>query len=80
MHFVYILKSLRNGKRYVGYTSKDPNTRFIEHLSGTNTWTRQNKPLELVYHEAFDDSFSARKRERFLKSGQGRKFLDELLK
>lgn len=80
MYYVYVLKSLKNGKRYVGYTSKDPDTRFVEHVSGTNAWTRQNKPLELIYHESFEDGPAARKRERFLKSGQGRKFLDEILK
>jgi predicted GIY-YIG superfamily endonuclease len=79
MYHVYVLKSLKNGKRYVGYTSKDPDVRFVEHVSGTNAWTRQNRPLALVYSEKFENVSDARLRERFLKCGQGRKFLDGIL-
>lgn len=80
MHFIYVLKSSKNNKRYVGFTGKDPIVRLEEHMSGTNSWTRQNRPFTLVYQEEFDQEIEARKREKFLKSGQGRKFLDEILK
>lgn len=77
MFYVYVLRSLKNRKRYIGYTSKDVHIRFDEHSSGTNRWTRQNKPFRLVYFERFQTKSEAMKRERFLKSGQGRKWLDE---
>ena len=79
MFYTYVLKSLLNGKRYAGYTSKDPRLRLCEHNSGANTWTRANKPFELVYFEEYLDKTEAIKRELFLKSGQGRKFLDDIL-
>jgi len=78
MFNIYVLKSLKNGKRYVGYTSKSVQERFLEHNSGKNTFTRQNKPFMLIYSEEYKIKEEAMKRERFLKSGQGRKFLDNL--
>lgn len=79
MYFVYVLKSLRNGKRYVGYTSKLPVQRVGEHNAGTNKFTSRIKPLELAYSEKFYDKAEVLKREKFLKSGQGRKFLDSII-
>jgi putative endonuclease len=78
MFNVYVLKSLRNNKRYVGYTSKEVNLRLKEHNTGSNKFTSQNGPFELLYVETLSDKTSAIKRENFLKSGQGRKFLDKL--
>ncbi|GEM_PF-756917 len=78
MAIVYVLKSRRNGKRYIGCTSKRVEVRLKEHNSGSNQWTRQNGPFDLVYYEEFVCVKEARQRERFLKSGQGRKFLDKI--
>jgi len=75
MFYVYVLKSLKNNKRYIGCTNKNPKTRLIEHNLGSNKWTRANKPFKLVYNEIYNNKIEALKRERFLKSGQGRKFL-----
>jgi len=77
-HYVYVLESLRNGKRYVGSTSKAPETRLREHNSGSNRWTRQNRPFKLVYYEESQSRADATRRERFLKSGAGRRIRDEL--
>lgn len=70
------MKSLINGKRYVGYTSKDPEIRLKEHNNRTTKFTSRNIPYILIYFESFNDKTEAIIRERFLKSGQGRKFLD----
>ena len=77
---VYVLKSLRNKKRYIGYTSKDALERLKEHNSGSNNWSSQNGSFELVYSEKFSNKVDAIKRENFLKSGQGRKYLNSLLR
>jgi putative endonuclease len=74
---VYVLKSLKNGKRYVGSSSKQPAIRLAEHNSGNTRFTRQNKPWILIHQETFATKLEALKRENFLKSGQGRKWLDE---
>ena len=76
--FTYVLESLRNGKRYVGSTSKLPAMRLTEHNSGSNQWTRQNGPFKLLYWEQLQSMDEAQRRERFLKSGAGRKIRDDL--
>jgi len=78
MFHAYVLKSLKSGKRYVGHTSKSPVERLKAHNSGTNKFTRQNRPFVLVYFEEYVSKTEAIQREHFLKSGQGRKFLDGL--
>ena len=79
MFYVYVLRSLKNSKRYVGYTSKLPSEKLAEHNGGATRWTRHNRPFVLLYHESFSDAKAARQREIFLKSGQGRNWLDEVL-
>jgi len=79
MHYVYIIKSKRNGKRYVGTTSKLPEARLADHNNGSNEFTRNNGPWYFLGSEAFSTKNEALKREKFLKSGQGRKWLDDNL-
>ncbi|MGA2668243.1 MAG: GIY-YIG nuclease family protein [Ignavibacteria bacterium] len=71
---VYILKSLKDGKRYIGYT-KNLHRRLYEHNSGGCKSTRNRRPLEIVYHEEYDSKSEAMMRERFFKSSKGRIFL-----
>lgn len=80
MWYVYVLKSLKNTKRYVGFTSKKPEDRLKEHNSGSNKFTSINKPFILKYTESFVSKTEAIRREKFLKSGQGRKFLDQIMR
>jgi len=77
MFYVYIIKSERNGKRYVGSTAKLPEERVKDHNSGTNKFTMHNRPWNLLTFETFLTKNETLKREKFLKSGQGRKWLDE---
>jgi putative endonuclease len=79
MFNVYVLKSLRTGKRYIGYTSKDPQIRLSEHNKHCNEWDKGNSPFILVYFESFQSKKEAMQREAFLKSGQGRKLLKTLI-
>lgn len=67
------LQSLRNNKTYVGFTSKDPKERLKEHNYGTNKFTSNNRPWELVYYETFTCKNCAREREKFFKTGIGKK-------
>jgi len=80
MFIVYVLLSLKNKKRYVGHTGKEEIERLHEHNTGSNKWTRANKPFKIIYTENYSTKTEAIKRERFLKSGQGRKFLDKITK
>ena len=80
MYYVYILKSLVTDKSYVGYTEKLPEDRLKEHNNGSNQWTSGYKPFTLIYYETFVCKTDALKRERFYKSGQGKKLKTIILK
>ncbi|MCJ7752179.1 MAG: GIY-YIG nuclease family protein [Armatimonadetes bacterium] len=73
---VYVLKSHRSGRRYVGITG-DLGRRLREHASGRSGGGRLSGGFALIHTEEYPDYETARVRERFLKSGQGRKWLDE---
>jgi putative endonuclease len=75
MYYIYVIKSLKNNRRYTGFTQKDPNERLREHNNGTNSYTKQNRPFKLIYFETFTEECKARRREKFLKTGQGKRFL-----
>lgn len=77
MYFVYVLISLVYGTRYIGST-QDVNKRLKEHNSGKVRYTKGRKTWKLIYKEEFKTKTEARKRELFLKTGQGRKFLDNI--
>ena len=77
MFTVYVLRSLKNNKRYVGITEKGVKERLRQHDSGSSSWTRQNGPFKIIYSEECADKAAALKREKFFKSGQGRRFLDQ---
>jgi len=72
MFYVYFIKSLKNKKIYVGFTSKDPNLRLEEHNQGSNNWTKINKPFKLIYYETYFCEKDARLREKFYKMGFGK--------
>ena len=73
---VYVLGSLRNGRHYIGFTSRSLEQRLEEHNRGyPKGWTSRNGPFEVLYQEAYECEREARARERFLKSGRGREWL-----
>lgn len=75
MFYVYLLESQKSKDWYVGYTS-DLRKRLSQHQSknGGQTTKRIND-WRLVYYEAYLDKNDALRRERFLKSGSGHRFL-----
>jgi len=79
MFYVYVLKSLKYGNRYVGSTN-NINKRLREHNAGKCKYTKGRMPWILIYQEEFKTRSESMQREELLKSGQGRRFLDEKLK
>ena len=77
MYFVYVLWSQKLRKRYVG-SSDDSESRLGEHNRGSNKFTKGGIPWIKIYQEEFQTKTEAIKREKFLKSGQGRKWLDNM--
>ncbi len=70
MYYVYILKSLKDGKLYTGAT-QNLEKRLYEHQIGKNLSTKTRRPLILVHTEYFENRSEACKRERFLKTPKG---------
>ncbi len=78
--YVYILKSLKNQRFYIGSTN-DLERRIFEHNSGSNKskFTRDNCPFELVFSQEFETLILARKVEYKLKSFKSRKILEKII-
>ncbi len=76
---MYVLRSLRNRRLYTGSTN-DLQRRLAEHARGKSAYSRHAGPFELIHTEEYPTGLAARRRERFLKSGQGREELERLLK
>ena len=79
MYYIYVIKSESHNNRYVGSTDNVPK-RLGEHNTGRCRYTSGRMPWQLLYQEEFYTRSDAMQREKFLKSGQGRKFLDTQLK
>ncbi|MBI4132908.1 MAG: GIY-YIG nuclease family protein [Candidatus Sungbacteria bacterium] len=79
MYFVYVLQSLRDGNKYVGFTT-NLEQRLSEHNRGRSFATKSRLPLELIYFEASRNEEDARRREGYLKTTRGRRFLAKRLK
>ncbi len=71
MYFVYVLISLKDRKLYIGYTT-NLEKRHERHNHGHVPATKHRLPLILIYYEAYKTSTEAKRRERFLKGGNGR--------
>ncbi len=77
--YVYLLRSLRTGNMYVGYT-RDLKKRFARHNKGLNPATKPYTPWELVYYGAHGNEDDARRREKYLKTTAGRQALKRMLR
>jgi putative endonuclease len=66
MYYVYILKSIKDKKSYIGYTNH-LQRRIKEHNSKLNQSTKPRTPFKLVYYEAYANLSDAKKREYNLK-------------
>ncbi len=78
MFTVYAIKSEFRNYIYVGFTS-DIQVRIQAHNRGYNKTTKPYAPFVLIYSEKCQSRSQARLREKYLKSGSGKKFLKSLL-
>lgn len=78
MFVVYILKSTERRKTYTGYTN-DLTRRLHEHNAGRVPFTRRFHPWRVIYTETVGDEQEAKKRERYWKSGAGRRNIRRVL-
>ncbi|MCK5060158.1 MAG: GIY-YIG nuclease family protein [Candidatus Pacebacteria bacterium] len=78
MYIVYIIKSEKSGRYYVGFTNNIEN-RLTHHNSGATVSTRAGRPWLVVYQEKFSDKKSAWLRERQIKKYKGGEAFKKLI-
>jgi putative endonuclease len=78
MFFVYVLRNSSTGRNYTGFTS-NLTQRIGQHNAGITKSTKNRGFWELVYQEEYSTRAEAMRRERQLKSGQGREELSRIL-
>ena len=74
MAFVYVLYNEEVERFYIGST-RDMAKRIKDHWAGRVRSTKAYRPWKIVHTEEYESYSDARKRENFLKSGVGRKWL-----
>ena len=71
MHYVYIIKSKRDGSFYTGFTEKSVTERVQEHNEQKSVYTAKKIPWEVVWFCGFQNKLKALDFEKYLKSGSG---------
>ena len=79
MTYVYVIRSQKDHKFYVGY-SADLQARILAHNEGKVESTRFRRPLELLYYEACRKESDALRREKYLKTTYGKRYIRNRLK
>jgi len=79
MYYLYILRSLKDNKLYIGATV-NIETRINQHNKGQSKSTRYRRPLILIYSEQYMTKSEAMKREWYFKNTtEGNKLMRELI-
>ena len=80
MYYVYILENQNDKSWYIGYSfNLKQRVRSHQEKQGGQTTSRKEN-WKLIYYEGYLSKLDAQGRERFLKSGSGRKYLKKQLK
>lgn len=79
MWYVYILQSLKDSRTYIGYTH-NLEERLKIHNFGRVKATRYRCPFKLLYYEKRDSLKEVKHREKYWKSGSGRRRLEKYFK
>ncbi|MDX1651299.1 MAG: GIY-YIG nuclease family protein [Brumimicrobium sp.] len=78
-YYVYVLLSEKDNQWYTGYTS-DLKQRLKTHNEGKVTSTKNRLPLKLIYFEGCINQQDATRREKYLKSGNGKIYIKSRLR
>jgi len=79
LYYTYVIQSLKDNKWYTGVTD-NLRKRFNKHNTGKVSSTKGRRPFKLIYYEACLNKNDAMAREKFLKSGMGKRYLKNRLK
>lgn len=78
MYYVYFLL-LNNGEIYTG-NAENLKRRIYEHKNGKVKSTKYKRPLKLIHYEAYLLKSDALRREKFLKTTEGKRLLKQQLR
>lgn len=78
MFYVYILISKKDNNLYVGFTN-NLKRRILKHNGGKVFSTKDRRPLKLIYCEVCLNEQDARQREKYFKTGVGKRFIKQRL-
>lgn len=78
MQYVYILQSKKDNELYIGCT-RDLKARVILHNAKKVSSTAKRAPFMLIYYEAYINSTDAYNREKYMKSWNGKNFIEKVL-
>ena len=78
MHYTYVLSREIDGEWYRGATSH-LRARVREHAEGRVRSTEQRRPLALAHYEGCLNREDAFRRERYVKTGRGKRYLRQRL-
>lgn len=78
MYVVYVLKSEKNNRYYIGCTN-NIERRIAEHNNGLSRYTKNKGPWVGVYKEEYSSLLEARKREKQIKSWKKRSAIEKLI-
>ena len=70
MHRMYVLKSEKTGKYYIGCTN-DLKKRIVQHNKGETESTKRDMPWKIVCYKNFNDQKQAYECEKLVKSYKG---------
>ena len=79
IYYTYVLQSKKDGNWYTGFTN-DLKKRIQEHNNGLVFSTKNRVPWKLIYYEGCLHERDARAREKYLKSGMGKRYIKNRLK
>lgn len=79
LFYVYVLEGQKDSNKYVGFIS-NLRKRLEEHQNKKVFSTKPRLPMQLIYFEVCTNKDDAMRREYYLKSTKGRRFLAKRLK
>ena len=79
MYYAYVIESLADASYHYKGHCADLEKRLQEHNQGKTTSNKAYAPFKVVYSEAFNLREEAIKKEKYLKTAEGRRFLKKVL-
>jgi len=77
MFYTYLLL-LNNNQIYTGFT-ENLKRRLEEHKNGKVQSTKNRRPIKLIHYEVYFLKSDAQRREKYLKTSDGKRFIKQQL-